>query len=77
MNEKIFHLGFGETVTYMIGDTIESGDYETFDAFIDKVKLEWHTLWNHVYNYNKNVNNLENEKKSKYNEIQHLTPYYA
>ena len=77
VNEKRFHLGFGETVTYMIGEPFESSNYETFDAFIDKVKLEWHTLWNHVYNYNndKNENNLE--KKSKYTEIQHLTPYYA
>ena len=68
MHEKTFHLGFNETITYMIGEPIESGEYDTFDTFVDKVKLEWHTLWNHVYSLDEN---------KQYNEINQLTPYYT
>lgn len=49
LNEKIFQLGFNQTITYMVGEPIIPSQYNTFDDFIDKVKHEWHTLWNIVY----------------------------
>ena len=49
MNEKTFQLNFNQTITYMIGDPIIPSQYNTFDDFIDKIKHEWHTLWNIVY----------------------------
>jgi hypothetical protein len=36
---------------YIVGEPLYTRDYETFDAFIDAVKLKWHTLWNQVYSY--------------------------
>lgn len=49
MNEKRFRMGFGKTIVYMVGEPLHSKEYDTFEKFIDAVKLEWHTLWNHVY----------------------------
>jgi len=49
VNEKKLRMGFGKTVVYMVGEPLQSKEYDTFEKFIDAVKLEWHTLWNHVY----------------------------
>ena len=51
LNEKTFDIGYGVNIYYITGEPIYTRDYDTFELFIDKVKLDWHTLWNEVYSY--------------------------
>lgn len=62
MNEKIFHLGFGVNVYYVTGEPVYTRDYDTFELFFDKIKLDWHTLWNEVYSY-------EDKEEDKYDGV--------
>ena len=51
LNEKTFDIGYGVNIYYITGEPIYTRDYDTFELFIDKVKLDWHSLWNEVYSY--------------------------
>ena len=51
LNEKTMDIGFGIKIHYIVGNPINTRDYKTFDSFIDKIKLDWYTLWNQVYSY--------------------------
>ena len=46
MNEKKFTIGYGINVYYVVGEPIYTRDYDTFDLFIAKIKLDWRLLWN-------------------------------
>ena len=49
INEKKLHIGFEINVYSIIGEPIYTRDYATFELFLDKLKLDWHTLWNTIY----------------------------
>ena len=55
LNEKKFKIGYGVNVYYITGNPIYTRDYSTFDEFIDKIKLDWHTLWNEVFSIDDNT----------------------
>ena len=59
MNEKMFRIGFGKTIVYMVGESLQSKEYDTFEEFIVAVKLEWHILWKCIYSssYSSSENN--------------------
>ena len=60
LNEKTFEIGYGVNVYYITGKPIYTRDYSTFDEFMDKIKLDWHTLWNEIFSLPENKITFEN-----------------
>jgi 1-acyl-sn-glycerol-3-phosphate acyltransferase len=50
-NEKTFRVRYGINVYHIVGEPIYTKEYNTYELFIDKIKLDWHSLWNEVYSY--------------------------
>ena len=52
LNEKKLIIGVGVNLYYNINEAcIYTRDYDTFDSFIDKIKLEWFKSWNEIITY--------------------------
>jgi 1-acyl-sn-glycerol-3-phosphate acyltransferase len=49
INEKQMKIQFGITIYNIVGDKILAEDYNTFEDYIDKIKLDWFNLWNKLY----------------------------
>jgi hypothetical protein len=55
INEKKMKIQFGITVYNIVGNKILAEKYDTFDKYIDKIKLEWFKLWHELYNKHSDV----------------------
>ena len=49
VNEKIMKIQFGITIYHIVGDEILADQYDTFEKYIDKIKLDWFNLWHELY----------------------------
>eukprot|EP01024_Parvocaulis_polyphysoides_P058051 TRINITY_DN620_c0_g2_i1.p1 TRINITY_DN620_c0_g2~~TRINITY_DN620_c0_g2_i1.p1 ORF type:complete len:276 (-),score=28.95 TRINITY_DN620_c0_g2_i1:207-926(-) len=49
MQEKKWHIGFGKKVKVGYSEIIESGDYEGFEDFLEKIQSVWDEMWQQVF----------------------------
>jgi hypothetical protein len=52
LNEKKMTVGFGTTVVTGHSEVIQSGEYDDFEVFFNKVTSTWGEIWANVYGAN-------------------------